>query len=85
MALLSVLKNRRKLFLFLMTFSLETYVGISSMRNSFERLNCIFFFPSVSQDSGISQEENPEEDKTVSVLPNTESGVSVLSLVFIRK
>uniref|UniRef100_A0A4W2D1G4 SCAN box domain-containing protein n=1 Tax=Bos indicus x Bos taurus TaxID=30522 RepID=A0A4W2D1G4_BOBOX len=37
----------------------------------------------VSQDSVISQEENPEEDKTVSVLPNTESQVSFLSLVFI--
>nr|KAF6315717.1 zinc finger protein 483 [Myotis myotis] len=39
----------------------------------------------VSQDSVISQEENPEEDTTVSVLPNTESRVSFLSLVFILK
>ncbi|KAF6128361.1 zinc finger protein 483 [Phyllostomus discolor] len=31
----------------------------------------------VSQDSVISQEESPEEDRTVSVLPNTESGESM--------
>ncbi|XP_057576591.1 zinc finger protein 483 [Hippopotamus amphibius kiboko] len=31
----------------------------------------------ISQDSVISQEENPEEDKTVSVLPNTESRESM--------
>ncbi|XP_013821672.2 PREDICTED: zinc finger protein 483 [Capra hircus] len=31
----------------------------------------------VSQDSVISEEENPEEDKTVSILPNTESQESM--------
>lgn len=41
------------------------------------------FLEPVSQDSVISEEENPEEDKTVSILPNTESQVSFLSLVFI--
>ena len=46
----------------------------------------VFFTPfldPVSQDSAVSQEENTEEDKTVSVLPSTESQVSVPSLVFI--
>lgn len=79
----------KTVFLFLLTFlSRGTYVRISSLRNPFERLDCVFF-PSfldpVSEDSVLSQEEPSEEDKMVSVLPNTESWVSFLSLVFILK
>ena len=63
-----------------------TYIIISSLRSSFKRLDCFFspFVDTISQDSVISQEENPEEDKTVSVPPNTESQVSFCSLVFIH-
>ena len=69
----------------LIFFSRVTYIIIFSLRSPFERLHCFFspFLEPISQDSVISQEENPEEDKTVSVLPNTESQVSFLSLVFI--